>query len=135
MKLNRLLCWPLALLLLLTSSCAPPRKEVIPAYDSEYQVVIELYWTTWCNWCKKEMAELDQANEYLNERGVDVVAVQTDVADHDRVYGFTIVHGQLPRGISGVPYHRILVSGELYYESVGYEAPNKLIERALAYVE
>jgi hypothetical protein len=81
------------------------------------------------------MEELDQANEYLNERGVEVVAVQVDAAGHSRTYGFVLVHGQLPRGITGVPYHRILVSGELYYESVGYEAPNKLIERALAYVE
>jgi peroxiredoxin len=100
----------------------------------ETPVALEIYWTSWCSWCKKEMAELDQAYDYLIERGVTVVAIQVDSPDTGRIYNFQMVRGNLPRGIASVPYHRILVGTDLAYESLGYEAPNKLIKRALSVV-
>lgn len=124
---------PLLILSAAIASCAPGQVAV-PATDSDSPVVLEIYWATWCSWCKKEMAELDQANDYLLERGVEVVAVQVDTTAHDREYSFTLVHGNLPRGATGVPYHRIFGGTDLIYESVGYEAPNRLIKRALSVV-
>ncbi len=134
MKLNKLLCLPLLFLsLLLLSSCATTGLAS-PATESDSPVTLEIYWATWCSWCKKEMAELDQATDYLLERGVEVVAIQVDFADNDRGYSFTLIQGNLPRGIASVPYHRIFRGTDLSYESMGYEPPNKLIKRALSVV-
>lgn len=124
---------PLLILSAAVASCAPGQVAV-PATNSDSPVTLEIYWATWCSWCKKEMAELDQANDYLNERGIEVVAVQVDTAPEDRGYSFTLVFGKLPRGIASVPYHRIFRGTDLVYESMGYEAPNKLIKRALSVV-
>ncbi|MCX7154147.1 MAG: TlpA disulfide reductase family protein [Proteobacteria bacterium] len=55
--------------------------KILTATQLQGKVVVQMYWATWCPYCRADLAEMQRIYQQQQARGLEVVALSIDESD------------------------------------------------------